>query len=314
MRLMTIKVWLPALMVLGVLALVLALLAGGASQSSAPTGPSDIALADIPADYYALYTKAGSDYDTDWWVLAGIGKVETNHGRSNLPGIRSGVNAYGCCAGPMQFAVSQAAGCRVCVGDTWGAYAVDGNQDGRRDVYDPADAIPTAAAYTRANGAPGDWRRALRRYNDSEAYYHEVMHWAQQYRTLPTGQITGPHDPARAAKLNISTAGLKTAALLELRNANSWGLHLISGYRADPLPEHPSGLALDVSNGYLTPELSSYAESLRLRGASGAAIVGVIYDNRIAGYSRDWNWRRYSAGYTGNPTQDHKDHVHVLVR
>ena len=197
---------------------------------------------------------------------------------------------------------------------TWAAYAVDGNQDGRRDVYDPADAIPTAAAYTKANGAPGDWRRALMRYNASDAYYQEVMHWAEQYRTLPSGQISGPLDPADAAKRNISTAGLKMPALLELRNANSWGLHLISGYRGDALPEHPSGLAMDLSNGYLTPEMAAYAESLRQRGAQGAPIHGVIYNNRSTGYGGDWTWRSYGGGFTGNATQDHKDHVHVWLK
>jgi len=33
---------------------------------------------------------------------------------------------------------------RAC-GNTWGAYARDGNGDGAASVYDPADAIPAAA-------------------------------------------------------------------------------------------------------------------------------------------------------------------------
>lgn len=204
LRIATIKIWLPALIALGAITLILgALISAVAIQSTPIATPA--ALADIPPTYYALYVQAADDYDTDWAVLAGIGKVETNHGRSKLPGVRSGVNAYGCCSGPMQFAVSEAAGCRVCVGDTWGAYGVDGNRDGTRNVYDPHDAIPAAANYTKANGAPGDWKRALRRYNDSHQYYLDVMHWADTYRAglEVSAAITGATAQQLASNPNI---------------------------------------------------------------------------------------------------------------
>ena len=206
LRMATIKTWLPTLGVVGLLAMLLALLAGSAAIQPAPNGA---ALADIPPTYYALYVQTADEYDTDWEVLAAIGKVETNHGRSKLPGVRSGVNQYGCCAGPMQFAVSQAAGCRVCVGDTWGAYGIDGNNDGRRNVYDPRDAIPGAANYTRANGAPEDWQRALRRYNDSHEYYLEVMHWAGIYRSAvaASAAITGATAQQLVTNPNITFQG-----------------------------------------------------------------------------------------------------------
>ena len=50
-------------------------------------------------------------------------------------------------------------------GNAWATYGTDGNGDGRRDVYDPADAIPAAGGYLRAAGAPGDYRAALFAYN-----------------------------------------------------------------------------------------------------------------------------------------------------
>jgi hypothetical protein len=205
LRLATIKIWFPALMLLGLLGLLLALIAGNAALQPPASGA---ALADIPPAYYALYVQAGDDYDTDWTVLAGIGKVETDHGRSKLPGVRSGVNPYGCCAGPMQFAVSEAAGCRVCVGDTWGAYGIDGNADGVRNVYDPHDAIPGAANYTNANGAPEDWKRALRRYNASTQYYLDVMHWASIYRSASAASsaVTAQTAQQLAANPNIEWA------------------------------------------------------------------------------------------------------------
>jgi hypothetical protein len=36
-------------------------------------------------------------------VLAGIGAIETDHGRADAPGVHSGRNSFGCCAGPMRF-------------------------------------------------------------------------------------------------------------------------------------------------------------------------------------------------------------------
>src|SRR5918999_1853506 len=113
-------------------------------------GPSATARAEIPAAYVRLYTDAGARYGIDPWVLAAIGWVETQHGRSNAPGVHSGVNAYGCCAGPMQFSV-------VGSPSTWDRYGVDGNGDGRTSPYDPADAIPSAARYLPASGDPVDY-------------------------------------------------------------------------------------------------------------------------------------------------------------
>jgi membrane-bound lytic murein transglycosylase B len=59
--------------------------------------------------------------------------------------------------GPMQF-----------MPGTWRRY-------GRGNVYDPADAIPAAARYLRASGAPRHWREALFAYNHSNAYVKTVM-------------------------------------------------------------------------------------------------------------------------------------------
>src|SRR5215218_4630218 len=63
--------------------------------------PSRAAVADIPAGYLRLYRAAGVRYRLPWPVLAAIGKVESDHGRAQLPGVRSGSNWAGAC-GPMQ--------------------------------------------------------------------------------------------------------------------------------------------------------------------------------------------------------------------
>lgn len=149
--------------------------------SDAPVGkyaPSALALRDIPPAYLHTYQTAGSAVG-GWEYLAAIGKVETNHGRSSLPGVHSGVNANGCCSGPMQFSV-------VGSPSTWDSYGVDGNGDGKKSPFDPEDAIPAAARYLQASGAPADWDRALFAYNHAAWYVAEVKQWAERYRGAAT--------------------------------------------------------------------------------------------------------------------------------
>jgi len=120
--------------------------------------PSAAAIADIPTTYLALYEREGLRFGVDWAVLAAIGKVECDHGRSQAPGCNppGTMNAAGA-TGPMQF-----------LGSTWRAgtppmtvpqpgptardgagYATDGDGDGIANVWDPADAIAGAARLLR---------------------------------------------------------------------------------------------------------------------------------------------------------------------
>ena len=48
--------------------------------------PSPVAVADIPADYLALYQQAAARFGIDWAVLAAIGKIECDHGSSQAAG------------------------------------------------------------------------------------------------------------------------------------------------------------------------------------------------------------------------------------
>jgi hypothetical protein len=128
---------------------------------------------EIPTTYLALYrASARTCPGLPWGVLAGIGKVETNHGRSGAPGVRSGVNAFGCCAGPMQFNIHNGPP------STWDRYGRGGN------VYDPADAIPAAARLLCANGASGgrDLRGAIYAYNHAWWYVAQVLALARAYQ------------------------------------------------------------------------------------------------------------------------------------
>jgi hypothetical protein len=143
-------------------------------------GPSASARVEIPPAYLRLYQDAGRRYGIDPWILAAIGWFETRHGQSRAPGVRTGVNSYGCCAGPMQFSLVGSV-------STWDRYGVDGDDDGRRSPYDPADAIPAAARYLRAAGAPEDYRAALFAYNHADWYVAQVLGKAAAYRGAPRG-------------------------------------------------------------------------------------------------------------------------------
>jgi hypothetical protein len=61
------------------------------------------------------------------------------------------------------------------------AYGVDGNGNGVANVYDPADAIPAAAGYLLAHGAPEDLRGALFAYNRADWYVDLVLDKAGEY-------------------------------------------------------------------------------------------------------------------------------------
>jgi hypothetical protein len=162
--------------IIGLAALV-PVLVGAGCPSATQAAPTAAAERGIPVRYLTLYRRAAERYRVPWQVLAGIGAIESDHGRSTAPGVRSGVNAHGCCAGPMQFNL------RDGPPSTWQRYGVDGDGDGATDVYDPADAIASAANYLRAllRNAGGDVGRAILGYNHSQAYVEDVLARARAY-------------------------------------------------------------------------------------------------------------------------------------
>jgi len=171
--------------------------------------PSQAGRASIPADYLRFYQQAGHAYGVPWTILAGIGEVETNHGRSTLPGVHSGANAFGA-AGPMQIGIGDQAG------NTWGGapvhpasepvsgVATDFNHDGTASVYDPADAIAGAAKYLVAHGVISDPSAAIFAYNHLLSYVQAVQHWASVY-SGGSFTVTAASAPASPAKCLDST-------------------------------------------------------------------------------------------------------------
>jgi cell wall-associated NlpC family hydrolase len=144
----------------------------GAPQSTSAFA-GDVAVADIPLEYVHLFVGAAATCPgLPWSVLAGIGKVESNFGRSTLPGVSSGANFAGA-EGPMQFLPS-----------TFKAVATVGPGGAvPPNPYDPADAVYSAAKLLCWNGAgdPAHLYSAIYNYNHSAAYVNLVLAYSAKY-------------------------------------------------------------------------------------------------------------------------------------
>lgn len=162
----------------------------------------------IPVDALEAYGSAGAVRDVDWAILAGIGKVECDHGQNTAAGCNprlidsaSGkpqVNDVGA-RGPMQF-----------LGSTWragsvatdpdvsgppvpegGGYATDGDGDGIADPWNWFDATHATARYLVALGVEDNPECAVFGYNQgggaecdpSHDYPTKVMEYADEYRS-----------------------------------------------------------------------------------------------------------------------------------
>ena len=185
---------------------------------AAAEGDSASALArrEIPAQYLRLYQQAAQRYGLDWAILAGIGKVECDHGRDPDPSCtqEGAVNSAGA-GGPMQFIAS-----------TWARYGVDGDGDGRADRWDPADAIYSAANYLRASGAPSDYERAIFAYNHAAVVRGGGRGVGGAATARPSsGQLPGRRRQRRAARapdLRLRRRDAHAGALHRAANARCW--------------------------------------------------------------------------------------------
>jgi cell wall-associated NlpC family hydrolase len=192
------------------------------------TQVSDSATSDIPPDYLELYKKYGKEIGVQWNILAAVGKRETDHGRSNLPGVKSGTNSAGA-AGPMQFLISTWGGqAQLPASSDINGYGSDGDDDGIADVYDPADAILAAARMLKRNGAPEEVRRALFVYNRAWWYVDQVEAIARTY--AKSGDVEVPpqadeacDDPLIAAAPSDVVAKIMEFALAQRGKPYLWG-------------------------------------------------------------------------------------------
>jgi len=138
----------------------------GASGSSSSSSSGGVVVGGV-TDLRTLYQRAATTCPgLPWGVLAGIGQVETDHGRAVA------VSSAGA-QGPMQFLPS-----------TFAVYGVDGNGDGKADINNQADAVYSAARYLCASGGgqSATLRDAIFSYNHSDSYVNTVLALARQYQ------------------------------------------------------------------------------------------------------------------------------------
>ena len=158
--------------------------AGTRAVASATAAPSRAGAAyyrrtareNVPAKaaarFLPLYREAGMRYGVNWRLIASIHRQETAF--SAEPSTYHGLNAFGCCAGPMQFNVTNGPV------STWKRYR-HAFRDGRRperyphrtrshpSIYDDFDAIMAAGALLSDSGADrslsfGAWSAAYSYY------------------------------------------------------------------------------------------------------------------------------------------------------
>ena len=192
----------PLITLFGLVTLVAGSASGTASAGHALFDPSDDAITDIPPLLLNLYAaQAPACPGLPWQVIAGIGKVESNHGRyggssididgtvapsiigiplngtNGTAAIRDtdggrfdGDTVWDRAVGPFQFIPS-----------SWAIYGQDGNGDGERDPHNIYDAVPAVVAHLCPNGTVDDIESAIFAYNRSTAYVQLVLEWAARY-------------------------------------------------------------------------------------------------------------------------------------
>jgi hypothetical protein len=167
---------------------------GNPTTTIAPFGPAPIGVPnfiidsfEIPPFLLPIYQACGTEYGIPWEVLASINKIETGFG-TNLNVSTAGAMGW------MQFLPS-----------SWEAFGVDANGDGKKDPYNPVDAICAAASYLKIAGGQKNLYDAIFAYNHADWYVQEVLLYARAYGRLPsdlvgslTGLTEGAHFPIAA--------------------------------------------------------------------------------------------------------------------
>lgn len=288
--------------------------------SSGHAQPSADAIDDIPADHLALYQQAATVCPgLDWTILASIGKVESDHGRSPLPGVRSGGNPQAHAMGPMQIIPS-----------TWASilarHQIPPGGSTPPSPYDPHDAAHAAAFLLCDSNITHDLRGAILAYNRADWYVEQVLAQAEQYGVPAPAR---PRElrldwPPEAATMLDSTSNGKltprTHALVMALRANGFtgdGMTCFAPRPSNPASDHPRGKACDVFFDPHDPQAVAEGWHLVNWLIENQATYGVHYliwqGQFWSAYDPQWVPYRSSAYGCPNPanlTGCHYDHVH----
>jgi soluble lytic murein transglycosylase-like protein len=129
-----------------------------------------------PSALIPIYEEASQRYGlgpSGPSILAAINEIESGFGANMGPSSAGAI-------GWMQFMPA-----------TWEAYRVDANGDGRRNPWDPEDAIFAAARYLSASGMPEDPEGAIWAYNHADWYVADVLARATCFQGLGGGFVNG---------------------------------------------------------------------------------------------------------------------------
>ncbi|TQL70657.1 transglycosylase protein with SLT domain [Nocardioides albertanoniae] len=204
--------------------------------------------AGIPSAALSAYQRAATVINAadatckiDWPLIAAIGRVESNHGRANdnrlsaegisTPGIfglplngkgnvaqitdtdggqYDGDTDYDRAVGPMQFIPS-----------TWAMVGVDADGDGKRNPQDINDSALATAVYLCSGpdnlSTDQGARKAVFRYNHSQAYVSTVLGVAEAYRSGDFTSIPNSTVPADYAIPKMDAPGTEKQKGRELR-------------------------------------------------------------------------------------------------
>lgn len=317
----------------GIIALILVLSAaiGGSVASTLPSGdaaPSEEALADIPPSYLTLYQQAATVCPgLDWAILAAIGKIESDHGRSHLPGVAPGTENAAGAAGSMQFL-------QPTFDSVVARHEIPPGGETPPSRFNPHDAIHAAAFYLCGLGAEeGDINSALWSYNQSHQYREDVLAQAERYRAAPTagnsgepGALNNFWEPEAATVTDPTSGGLVTPrtralALALINNGMADGQIVCHAQRpSNPASDHPRGKACDVFFNPYDPADVQRGWDVAHWLITNQAKYGVhylIWQGKLWSAS-DPSWQTYQSSWYYCPNRSniigcHYNHIHASV-
>ena len=261
--------------------------AANPTTTIAPFGPAPIGVPnfvidsfEIPPFLLPIYQACGTEYGIPWEVLAAINKIETGFG-TNLNLSSAGA------VGWMQFLPS-----------SWEMYGVDANGDGRKDPYNPVDAICAAASYLKAAGGNKDLYGAIFAYNHADWYVQEVLLYARAYGKLPsdlvgslTGLTEGAHFPVAADARYADDISARAAL-------KSSGDAAASGGAAEVISSSPTRRGINIFAKQGAPVVAVNDGIIRKLGSSPELGKFIVLEDTYG--------NRYTYAELGEVVRDHR--------
>jgi len=258
------------------------------TMTIAPFGPAPIGVPnfvidsfEIPPFLLPIYQACGTEYGIPWEVLASINKIESAFG-TNL-----NVSSAGA-VGWMQFLPS-----------SWEMYGVDANGDGRKDPYNPVDAICAAASYLKAAGGNKDLYGAIFAYNHADWYVQEVLLYARAYGQLPsdlvgslTGLTEGAHFPIAADARYADDISARAALKSSTADAR------VSGNAAEVISSSPTRRGINIFSHEEAPVVAVNDGVIRKLGSSPKLGNYVVLEDTYG--------NRYTYAELGEVVRDHR--------